>query len=270
MPSIGKHNDTFLRSGVGGLLTPEQFEMAWTQYQQGLVNRLNHILAGDAREFWDVKTILLDTARNPATANTFNYASMAHNNHFFFKCLSPHPVGMSAALTKELEASFSSIDTLRSTMLATAAAMFGPGFVWLVQDNPQRGHAFKILTTYLAGTPYPGAHHRQQNRDLNTSNLENEEDYLRQNRVQNSAGAFGSAAANRGMGSIDGGGRLDEQRFGGADCVPVLCVNTWEHAYLMDWGLEGKMQYLETWWDHIDWEVVQSHCLEVQGRQFPR
>lgn len=34
-----------------------------------------------------LKDVLIDTARNPATANTFNYASMAHNNHFYFSTL---------------------------------------------------------------------------------------------------------------------------------------------------------------------------------------
>jgi Fe-Mn family superoxide dismutase len=36
---------------------------------------------------WDPKTLLLNTARDPAQAMIFNYASMAHNNHFFFSSL---------------------------------------------------------------------------------------------------------------------------------------------------------------------------------------
>lgn len=31
-----------------------------------------------------VHDIILETARDPLMANTFNYASMAWNNHFFF------------------------------------------------------------------------------------------------------------------------------------------------------------------------------------------
>lgn len=34
-----------------------------------------------------LKELLIDIARNPASANTFNYASMAHNNHFYFSTL---------------------------------------------------------------------------------------------------------------------------------------------------------------------------------------
>lgn len=64
---------------------------------------------------------------------------------------------------------------------------------------------------------------------------------------------------------------------GGAAYRPVLCVNTWEHVYLMDYGaawisrlgadgqeevVEGKRQYIENWWNAIDWNVVQSRTEE--------
>ncbi|KAB8337107.1 hypothetical protein FH972_021411 [Carpinus fangiana] len=283
MPSLGKWNDAITKEGVPGLYSPEGVDMAWTQYQQMMIDRLNHILAGDARENWDVKTLLLNTARNPATANTFNYASMAHNNHFFFRCLSAasgQPSAMPEHLERDLAASFSSIATLRDTLLTTAQAMFGPGFVWLVQmdapppsnpagmrNAPQR--VFKILSTYLAGSPYPQAHTRQQPRDMNTNNLTSADDYMRQTQYQNSAGAFGNhAAPASGMSSLGGGGTEDVRRFAGANCVPVLCVNTWEHAYLLDWGLKGKREFLEAWWDRIDWETVASHLVIKENRGF--
>ena len=53
------------------------------------------------------------TAREPNQAPIFNYASMAHNNHFFFQGISPTGTPMPDALRNELEASFSSIETLR-------------------------------------------------------------------------------------------------------------------------------------------------------------
>lgn len=39
----------------------------------------------------DVKAILVHTARDPANAALFNYASMAFNNHFFFKYIVSAP-----------------------------------------------------------------------------------------------------------------------------------------------------------------------------------
>lgn len=40
------------------------------------------------------------------------------------------------------------------------------------------------------------------------------------------------------------------------DLLPVLCLNTWEHVWLHDYGIRGKREYVENWWKVIDWEVV--------------
>lgn len=36
--------------------------------------------------------LLVKYSRRPEMASVFNYASMAHNNHFFFNCLVSSPV----------------------------------------------------------------------------------------------------------------------------------------------------------------------------------
>lgn len=154
--------------------------------------------------------------------------------------------------------------------------MFGPGFVWLVAiRNPSPFHPntdpavddpknrklqygcrtatpqntawdFRILTTYIAGSPYPGAHARQQSRDLNTQNVASVKDA---EMGSGTAGSFGkySPAAQAETGNA---------RFGGADVVPLLCVNTWEHNWMRDFGVDGKRRFLESWWERIDWEEV--------------
>lgn len=43
---------------------------------------------------------------------------------------------------------------------------------------------------------------------------------------------------------------------GGLDVVPILCVSTWEHVWLPDWGVGGKGNFLEAWWNRINWNVV--------------
>lgn len=190
---------------------------------------------------------MLNTAREPAEAPIFNHASMAHNNHFFFKRLSPAPVAMPESLRSALEESFSSVETLRREFVVTASAMFGPGFVWLVKlgarDAPGQANPFRLLTTYLAGSPYPGAHWRRQPVDRNTV-------------------AAGTPAA----GPLSGTGAGVSAKAaapGGIDVTPVLCLNTWEHVWLRDYGLGvggygGKRQFVEEWWKAIDWEGVAS------------
>jgi Fe-Mn family superoxide dismutase len=170
---------------------------------------------------------------------------MAFNNHFFFRGINTNPNVQSQPsedFTMQIARDFSSLDTLRETFLATAEAMFGPGFVWLVQTNDTTVGSLRILPTYLAGSPLSGAHYRRQAHDLNTHNADS---YQALNKV----GTFGSAAKqNTGP----------KKPLGGVDVVPLLCVNTWEHVWLHDRGVRGKRQFLEAWWDKIDWNVVRD------------
>jgi len=124
--------------------------------------------------------------------------------------------------------------------------MFGPGFVWLVQNNINK--KLFILPTYLAGSPLPGAHYRRQTTDMNTHPQD-------QQPVFNSVGAFGKESA-REKGK-------SRPAFGGVEVTPLLCVSTWEHVWLQDYALEygfgmGKRRYLEAWWKRINWNEVEN------------
>jgi Fe-Mn family superoxide dismutase len=187
---------------------------------------------------------------------------MAHNNHFFFNCLSPQETVMPSNLRKELEGSFSSIETLREEMIATANVMFGPGFVWLVKAKDIGRRNYSILTTYLAGSPYPGAHFRRQAVDMNT-----EADKI--------SGAFRAVTAGNPVNNVGAHGALSKKAMapGGIDINPVLCLNTWEHVYLPDYGVGfegsgGKRAYAENWWRRIDWNVVEHNAGSRAGGSF--
>jgi superoxide dismutase, Fe-Mn family len=192
---------------------------------------------------------------------------MAHNNHFFFSGLaksggadkSEH---MSQELMKELELSFGSLESLRRELVLTADAMFGPGFVWLVQHTDGvGGHArpFKILTTYQAGTPYPTAHWRNQGVDMNNHGGAGEggavvkEYFDRQNMANRREPLHGSGFAS----SPTGKSQISPPP-GGTNVVPVLCVNTWEHVWMWDYGVAGKSDFVANWWNIIDWGRVQA------------
>ncbi|KAK1755335.1 Manganese/iron superoxide dismutase [Echria macrotheca] len=240
------------------LLSEKGFYIAWNQYQSFVLDRLNERTVGTDWESKDVKATLLGTARDPGTAGIFNYASMAHNNHFFFRHLvsssSSSEKKMPTNLERHINTSFGSVATLREEMIKTARAMFGPGFVWLVRvDQPGVQTMFKVVPTYLAGSPYPGAHWRRQEVDLNTAvgstpeGIETAKKYL-----ANSAYGTGNPSAGQ---SADVRRRVAFAP-GGTDLVPVLCVNTWEHVYMYDYGVAGKDEFVENWWDHVDWKLV--------------
>ncbi|KDN61762.1 putative superoxide dismutase [Colletotrichum sublineola] len=260
------------KNGVPGLLSADGYDMAWKQYMTLILDKLNALIAAsDSRwtpwtphgstsdcpcppqanrppptssgtdfEQRDIKQILLATAQDPSQAPIFNHASMAHNTHFFFKNITPTPKPMPESLAAELSHSFSSVETLRREMILTAAAMFGPGFVWLVKAGHQD---YRILTTYLAGSPYPGAHWRLQSTDMNTVGVGGSANHYFQR----------NAAAQRPV----------QTPPGALDAVPLLCLNTWEHTWLRDYGLGvggvgGKKAFAEAWWEVIDWDAVKT------------
>ncbi|KXT00976.1 hypothetical protein AC578_8193 [Pseudocercospora eumusae] len=261
VPLLG-FEDVFQEKGVPGLFAPRGYEMAWTEYQAHIIQKLNDLVAGEPIENLSLKDLILSFARDPMNAAVFNHASMAFNSHFYFRALSSQPISLknTPQMVESLVKTFGSIDTLRATMIDTAASMFGPGFVWLVWVRnassagmlSSRSGQWRILNTYLAGTPFPEAGYRQQGLDMNNNNPNSYQGYLNaQSQIPaNTVGAFGPHSQQ---------GRAQARiPPGGTTLVPVLCVNTWEHVYMYDYGATGKRNYLERWWDAVDWGIVQE------------
>jgi Fe-Mn family superoxide dismutase len=164
---------------------------------------------------------------------------------------------MPETLKQSLCESFSSIETLREQFIVQAEAMFGPGFIWLVKVRGVSDgipHSFRLLNTYLAGSPYPGAHWRRQDVDRNTKPGEPDK-----------AGPLTGAN----YPYLKPGGKGEPEKRapapGGIEVQPLLCLNTWEHVYLRDYGLGergmgqgqgGRTAFAENWWEVIDWEAV--------------
>ncbi|KAK0733912.1 Manganese/iron superoxide dismutase [Lasiosphaeria miniovina] len=245
--------------GLPGLLSPAAMKIAWTEYQTVILEKLNQATSETNWANQDIKSVVMESSREPENAVVFNHASMAHNNHFFFKQLSPEPTEMSELLKTNLEKTFMSIETLRREMIYTADAMFGPGFVWLVKV-PLQGMptAFQVLTTYLAGSPYPNAHWRRQDMDMNTAVGQSEQGLLAGRKfLQNTAFGIGNRASEA--------SKKVMLSPGGINVIPILCLNTWEHVWLPDYGFggngspdKGKLAFYERWWNKIDWQKVED------------
>ncbi|PPJ54866.1 hypothetical protein CBER1_06061 [Cercospora berteroae] len=268
-------DETFEEKGVPGLFSKDGYNLAWKQYQSLLVQKLNELTAGEPIADKDPKDLALIFARDPLNASLFNHASMAFNNHYFFNSLStaPLPLYKAPQLSESLVKTFGSIETLRETMLETATSMFGPGFVWLVWarniDNSSasrgsslasRSGSWRILTTYNAGTPFPEAGYRQQGLDMANNTQNSYQAWVQQQAMipGNTAGAFGAYSHS--------GQAAAKLPPGGTNVMPVLCVNTWEHVWLYDFGVAGKRQYLNDWWNAVDWGIVQERApAEARG-----
>ncbi|KAI5290784.1 hypothetical protein KEM52_000352 [Ascosphaera acerosa] len=246
--------------GIENFLTPEGFHYAWTDQQQWMVDNLNRLTAGTVHERSDPRSIVLETAHDPNQAQLFNYASMAHNNDFFWRCITDNadlqkmPEEMAAVIAE----SCSSVRSLREEMLGCAEAMFGPGFVWLCSDPQGK---VRILNTYLAGTPYARAHARRQAVDANTASADQLQGTGQAPHHHPDVPLFSKTSPVRSYAGYGQGmgGRGDALAPGGLDLTPILCVNTWQSVWLPDYGIRGKRLYLERWWAHINWAQVYAN-----------
>ncbi|OQO07466.1 hypothetical protein B0A48_07163 [Cryoendolithus antarcticus] len=247
VPRLTLHN-AFTTSGVPGLFSATGYKLGWTTYQTHVLTKLNSLLAGDPDSNLSPKSLLLKYARDPQSASIFNHASMAFNNHFFYQSLSTAPLPLSklsGGLESSLLGTFGSLETLRQTMLDTAESLFAPGFVWLVCTSAPGQPTWRILTTYAAGTPFPEAGYRLQPSAPGTT--------LNPSKP---LGSFGSTSK--------AGQNMNKFPVGGTEVMPVLCVNTWEHAYIYDFGVDGKRKYLGDWWEAIDWHAVDGRTPEIE------
>eukprot|EP01065_Artemidia_motanka_P036449 TRINITY_DN44370_c0_g1_i1.p2 TRINITY_DN44370_c0_g1~~TRINITY_DN44370_c0_g1_i1.p2 ORF type:complete len:218 (+),score=56.07 TRINITY_DN44370_c0_g1_i1:27-656(+) len=56
-----------------------------------------------------------------------------------------------------------------------------------------------------------------------------------------------------------------------AGFVPILIMDVWEHAYILDNGAAGRPKYIEAFFKNIDWAVVERRLSEsAAGRITPR
>ena len=63
---------------------------SYVDYQKHILDQLNKAVAGKKEENQEVKSLVIEFARDPEKAHEFNVASMAYNNHFFFKGIVRH------------------------------------------------------------------------------------------------------------------------------------------------------------------------------------
>ena len=51
-----------------------------------------------------------------------------------------------------------------------------------------------------------------------------------------------------------------------AGFVPLLVMDVWEHAYLLDYKPAERAKYIESFFANVDWNVVQQRLEAAQGR----
>lgn len=246
-----------------GFLTRTSYRRTWVEYQQQLVEKLNDETRDS--EFEDRTALELHKilSRQPASAYVYNVAAMAAFNHFWWDSLAPQKTEPAEQLVKNIEEWFGSLAELRMEMLEHGEAIFGNGFVWLMQHKTGQGNTngrMRILCTYNCGSPYKEAWKVRQPMDMATRYDPASPDAL-QARASQTGRIQQNLYAQMNRKSFDS----DEQ----LDADPLLCLNVWQHMYVPDYGLteEGKRAYLAAWWERINWDKVAQRAQAIGNRR---
>lgn len=218
--------------GIPGIFSPAAFRVAWTEHQTDVVGKLSRSVIETDNEARIPFHILLNTARRADRAHVFNYASQAHNNHLFFDSLATEDAAAqtapSPALLRRIEERFGNIENLKKAFESAAAKVHGNGWVFLVEQPDKK---LDVIACNNAGTPY----HFGRQQTLDFSGPVSEDDVAELRKVQEKIQA-------------------KEKNFN----IALLALNLWQHAYIPDFGVAGRENYINAWWKAIDWTKVNA------------
>lgn len=54
-----------------------------------------------------------------------------------------------------------------------------------------------------------------------------------------------------------------------AGFVPILVMDVWEHAYMVDYGAGGRAQYIKAFFSNVNWPVVEKRFVEATEKKIP-
>ncbi|ORX95434.1 manganese and iron superoxide dismutase [Basidiobolus meristosporus CBS 931.73] len=220
--------------GLKPLFSSRALGVVYAKNQQKLIDRLNTLVAGTEHEDQNVFETMLMTYKQPSKAAIYNYASQAWNTDFFLQTLTAEPRPIKADLKAKIARHFSSFENFQEQFTKAASSIFGSGWTWLVED--ERG-VLRIVNTLNSGNPITTG--RLQQFDANTSSVEETTDP-----------------------SSD---KVSTQKPTGA-YAPILALNMWEHAYVVDFGVDGKEQYIQAFWQSVDWDKVHGRVIRSPVR----
>lgn len=141
----------YAKDALEPYISGRTMDFHYYRHHQTYVDNLNKLVAGTP---WatgcPLEKVILESAGKADKTAVFNNAAQVWNHTFFWKSMMPGGGGLPAGrLLEMIEKSFGRFDEFKNAFLAAAAAQFGSGWVWLVQD----GGAVKIVSTSNANTP---------------------------------------------------------------------------------------------------------------------
>ena len=126
------------------VISRETLELHHGKHHRKYVDTMNELLQKER-----VQARSLDEVVRSSQGKLFNNAGQAWNHDFYWKSLSPERQRPSGALGRRIDADFGSYDSFAEAFAAAAAAQFGSGWAWLVEQDGK----LQIQTTANADTP---------------------------------------------------------------------------------------------------------------------
>ncbi|ODQ81042.1 hypothetical protein BABINDRAFT_160459 [Babjeviella inositovora NRRL Y-12698] len=291
--------ESFKASGIKGLYSAQGLQNAWFEPADKYTTNLNALISHEEssdflKTFPALSTITSQFAKNANELAVYNNATYLTNLQFCMEALNEtrvlnvdHSTLVSkpnaGALLKSnngtytntpiengdlhewIVESFGSLEEFRTLLLNQAHAIKGDGFTWLVANNAS-GDAKRmdlenlfVVNTYNAGVPDDNVRGGQMNKlaDQQKETKPQQEDIK----------SIDEEALDRAMETI---GTVEsvyaKVNQGKTNYVPILCLNASPKAYLADYGVFGKRQYLDNVWECIDWEVVERRAPSREKR----
>ncbi|MCK6396331.1 superoxide dismutase [Zoogloea sp.] len=137
-------------SALAPVISANTIGFHYGKHHKGYVDNLNRLVAGSDLADLSLEKIVAATAGKADKTAIFNNAAQIWNHTFYWNSLRPNGGGEPpAALKKQIEASFGSVDALKKELATAATSQFGSGWAWLVAD----GAKLKVIRTANADLP---------------------------------------------------------------------------------------------------------------------
>lgn len=279
-----------------GLYSNKSVADLWFTRGQSIVNQLNSQLEENKvrNPPADLGELITLTFNKPELHGVYAQASLLHNLHFCLESLKPStgtvqrasPAAVlqtpstatrfaneprDDALAEWIRDLFGSVAELRTLLLNSAHAVKGDGVTWLVAQATYSESALRagagsdvsfnklaVMNTYNAGI-VDDAIRLGQVAKLKQQKAVKADALKRKREETGTVDAAAAADADaQALGLVLGTVEEAEEALLYSDrkLVPLLAIDASMRAYLHDYGVFGKPQYLDNVWECIDWDIV--------------
>ncbi|CCF59120.1 hypothetical protein KAFR_0G00870 [Kazachstania africana CBS 2517] len=229
------NNSQLSTKGIPKIYSSNGFSIVWNNYQKYLCDKLTMYTSGTANESYFPFHLILRTAKNPFESHIFNTASALHNNHLFIENILPsenETGGPSTLLNSRFKESFEmewGQELKDNIVKLIEEKIIGQGWFFIIENSDKQ---LNFLTVHNNGTPY----YFPRNQSIDLSNAISFEEF---NDLQ----------------TIKQAVKEDKVKDWN---IPLVAINLWDHAYLHDYGVDKRSEYIQNVLDNLNWDVINN------------